>query len=149
MSENKRLFEQSAAVPVRVPSHIAQRNQPPAAWPTALLLSRHPKSLSMSDDYGQLLLEHKKNIPDALTLQFDCTAAEQCVSSAPDGGDADASHAPRSERQQTKGYLDCFRECTKAARMSQMAGLSCRLKPHMKRQLCALISAVRPLLEKA
>ena len=39
--ENKRLFEQSAAVPVRVPSHIAQRNQPPAAWPTALLLSRH------------------------------------------------------------------------------------------------------------
>ena len=41
MSENKRLSEQSAALLVRVPSHIAQRNQPPAAWPTALLLSRH------------------------------------------------------------------------------------------------------------
>jgi len=45
MSEKKRLFQESAAGPVRVPSHIAQRNQPRAVRPTALLLSRHPKSL--------------------------------------------------------------------------------------------------------
>ena len=40
-SEKKRDFPEAAAGLFSVPSHIAQRNQPPAAWPTALLLSRH------------------------------------------------------------------------------------------------------------
>jgi len=58
--ENKRLLSESAAGPVRAPSRIGERNQPPAAWPTALLLSRHQKSLNMSDAYGQFLLSQKK-----------------------------------------------------------------------------------------
>lgn len=75
MSEKKRLFQESAAGPVRVPSHIAQRNQPRAVRPTALLLSRHPKSLNMSNVYGQFLLSQAKNMPDALPLQLDCNSA--------------------------------------------------------------------------
>ena len=39
-SEKKREFQEGAAGLLRVPSQIAQRNQPPAARPTAALLSR-------------------------------------------------------------------------------------------------------------
>ncbi len=39
--EKKRDFPKTAARQFRVPSQITQKNQPPAARPTALLLSRH------------------------------------------------------------------------------------------------------------
>ena len=39
--DKKELFERSAAGALRVPSHITERNQPPAPRPTAALLSRH------------------------------------------------------------------------------------------------------------
>ena len=38
--DKKELFEMSAAGALRVPSHITERNQPPAPRPTAALLSR-------------------------------------------------------------------------------------------------------------
>ena len=39
--DSKELFEMSAAGAIWVPSHITERNQPPAPRPTAALLSRH------------------------------------------------------------------------------------------------------------
>ena len=63
--ENKRLFQESAAEPAQVPSPIAQQNQPPAAWTTALLLSRHLIWLS-----GFLSIRHRRFLSLALMDQL-------------------------------------------------------------------------------
>ncbi|WP_291181224.1 hypothetical protein, partial [Erythrobacter sp.] len=67
MKEN---FLDAAAGLFRVPSHISQQNQPPAARPTALLLSRHLIWLS-----GFRSIRHRRFLSLALMDQlFDAAA---------------------------------------------------------------------------
>ena len=56
--DKKELFEMSAAGALRVPSHITERNQPPAPRPTAALLSRprfHTSNQTLTDKYPEFL----------------------------------------------------------------------------------------------
>ena len=66
--DKKELFERSAAGALRVPSHITERNQPPAPRPTAALLSR-PHFLASNQTFTD---KYPTSISPASGMHRDC-----------------------------------------------------------------------------
>ena len=76
--DKKELFERSAAGALRVPSHITERNQPPAPRPTAALLSRHPNTTHLPDTPGRSFTSANPCNKFARALQCEAFHLQTC-----------------------------------------------------------------------